>query len=616
MAELLYSSRHNIIPPHKRVKAAKPKESKQGTVSPTEVPQSQSSDLTPHQSFTHCKGPKSCSNQPSQGLGPAMQVAPEAVPWLPTSPSRTRNSKWVKDSDLKSGWWAAQIGQAQGSDVKGGISSGWDDAPLSTNPNGVAVSDQNYSLLNYDGTWAPAPENWDSRPAFRDHQTAESIQSWLERTTSPTESQESGKGPFLFTLKDPRSTNFHQTIPCHGGGTTRYYFSAPDNTKSAMGSMVSLDWQQPPLEGYSSVGEFWSKHLTEPPQPCDEDDLLNVKPWWEHCPSPVACFQLTLEQPQHKGIDCTDESTEQRRNRLRDKGSEGAIERYKQGYRPARAARGRYDRTASPLLTSLVKHAPVQEDDRCVVTPQSPLVYEAAVDSSVQPKVNLYLRRAQISDMAQVTNIYNHYVTRTVRVPECTAVLPSHMLDRVRAINSVSHTFLVACLAGGPSGKGIGKGPGKRSKLFPVTNTDRIIGFAYSDDFNDPLGMYRFLAEVEVYTDPEFTQKGVATCLMDKLIAILDPYYIPRGGYEIRDDELAQDASRMVNCLWINFPYVPEEKEKEWASKWLQSMGFDQTGDHKKVAYKIGKRANLAVFTRSTGNDIDPLSPPIDMVFS
>ena len=505
-------------------------------------------------------------------------------------PLRSKNDRWIKNSELKNNRWRNNQSYDRGRGLTTRLSSNWVDTTAMVTSNGISlaeIKDGAYSLMNYDGTWAPAPLDWDIRPAFRDHQSAESIGSWLEVVEGMSDKQ-----PLRFVLKDSESTNFYQNIP-DDGNTQRYYFTCPPANDKPMGEIVPISWRPEPMEGGSSLAEFWGGLLVNLPIPCDPEDLQNVKPWWEHTLSPMACFQLPLRHPEVCGIDVTDQSSHEQRLRYEDKGANHAIERWNMGYRHGRGRRGGRGRALGGRYGESFRAAEAIPEMTDPLTTEAPeeLVIEPPLDVSIHPKMNLYVRRAQTGDMAQVTTIYNYYVTNTVRVPENNAVLPSHMRNRLQMITAAAHCFVVACLptGAGSSGKAVIKGPGKRNKGFTATCADRVIGFAYSDDFNGPSGMYRFLAEVEVYVDQEFLRKGVASCLLDKLFGILDPNYSERGGYEIRDDDFGCGASRVVDCMWINYPYVQDDDDKDWATKWLGSLGFAQTGEHKKVAYKVGK---------------------------
>lgn len=507
----------------------------------------------------------------SSGIAAKTKFQPKMV--LPT---RKGKGVWIKDSDLRK-----QEQQRQDDTylaTQAGWAMGWGDTNTDVQEGVALPKDSGYSLVNYDGSWAPPPEDWHSRPPFRDHQAAESIRNWLACI-------EIDQVPLRYVFRVPTSTNFYQSIPDASESLKRHYFAAPINSIAIMGDIIPQStWRPEQIEGYSSLKDFWDAFQHMPPETYDVDDLIGAKPWWETSLSSMACFLVPPEQPEHKGVNVTDQSKEEIRKLEGDRGSNHFIERWTGGWRPHHdqfKGKGKSRAIPAPILTKVPpeKETRVQEEE----------AFDGYIpDLSIKPEVNLYIRRVHISDVAQITEIYNHFATNTCCVPECAPITSSRMADRLRSIKAVSHSFIVACLSTGPSLKGVGRGPGRRNSPRSPPTVDRIIGFAYSDDFNDSSSMYRFIAEIEIYTHPGYTRKGVASCLLDKLVAILDPYWICRGGYEVRDDEIGE-TTRNVSGLWINFPYVPEAEEKQWVGKWLESCGFEQTGDHKQVAFKVGK---------------------------
>ena len=109
----------------------------------------------------------------------------------------------------------------------------------------------------------------------------------------------------------------------------------------------------------------------------------------------------------------------------------------------------------------------------------------------------------------------------------------------------------------------------------------------------DLLSRYRFTAEMEVYTDSAHYMKGIAKCLVDKLMALLDPGYIERAGYDIVGDEIeggGTGAQRTIQNIIINLPYHKPE-HLEWMSRWFSNwLGFKQVGSLEGIAMKSGKR--------------------------
>ena len=113
-----------------------------------------------------------------------------------------------------------------------------------------------------------------------------------------------------------------------------------------------------------------------------------------------------------------------------------------------------------------------------------------------------------------------------------------------------------------------------------------------ADDYNDMQGIYRFTAEIEVYVDKEYYMKGVAKCLLDKLIGMLDPEYIEKGGYEVVGDDLdGSGPSRRISNIIVNLPYDTGKTERlEWMEKWMGNwLGFEKVGDLKGIGLKEDK---------------------------
>lgn len=162
------------------------------------------------------------------------------------------------------------------------------------------------------------------------------------------------------------------------------------------------------------------------------------------------------------------------------------------------------------------------------------------------------------------------------------------MEQRYNDIIGNQFPFLVACERGA-----VIKPRRKKYEGESIILPDTILGFAIADDYNDMLGMYRFTAEVELFVHKDYYLKGVAKCLLDKMMAMLDPEYIERGGYDIEGDELeGVGQSRIIQNVIINLPYETEKPMRlEWIGKWLKNwIGFTQVADLPKVGLKDKKK--------------------------
>lgn len=190
--------------------------------------------------------------------------------------------------------------------------------------------------------------------------------------------------------------------------------------------------------------------------------------------------------------------------------------------------------------------------------------------------------------MNRIREIYNHYVNFSIHTPETERRTNHDMTQRYNAITSNKFPFLVACERGAKvTGRKNKKGRGEDLVL-----PDYVVGFATADDYNDMTGMYRFTAEVEVYTDSKYYMKGIGKCLMDKMMCLLDPDgYTERGGFDVVGDELEGCGSyRRIQHIILNLPYEKPEIA-EWKAKWLTEWcGFKQVGNLEGIGNKLGKR--------------------------
>lgn len=190
--------------------------------------------------------------------------------------------------------------------------------------------------------------------------------------------------------------------------------------------------------------------------------------------------------------------------------------------------------------------------------------------------------------MKEVRDIYNHYISYSVCTPEVERRTLVDMEQRYHAIVGNRFPFIVACERGE-----VIKPRRKKHQGDNIILPDKILGFAYADDYNDMVGMYRFTAEAEIFVHKDHYMKGIAKCLLDKLTGMLDPEYIERGGYDVEGEELEGIGhSRIIQNIIINLPYETEKPVRlEWIGKWLTNwIGFNQVGDLPKIGLKDGKK--------------------------
>jgi len=200
-----------------------------------------------------------------------------------------------------------------------------------------------------------------------------------------------------------------------------------------------------------------------------------------------------------------------------------------------------------------------------------------------------FVRSARPADMVEIRDIYNYYVQFTCLTPEIERRTTADMIQRYNDILSNRLPFLVACERGGKIAARRKKNNYNNGEDIILPN--RVVGFAFADDYNDLTGMYRFTAEVEVYTLKTYYMKGVAKCLLDKLIAMLDPQFLERGGFAIEGEELeGVGPSRIIQHIIMNVSYESPQR-LEWMKRWVgDSLGFEQVGNLPEIGNKLGKK--------------------------
>ncbi|KAK3725501.1 hypothetical protein LTR37_000471 [Vermiconidia calcicola] len=436
--------------------------------------------------------------------------------------------------------------------------------------------DTGFKLTDWSGNWAPAPVDWDARPAFRDTQSALQIERWM----TGIEEDMCGKDWSIPAAELSTGNDGKVGVVARGKGPP-------------LGEIAPRYWI-PVIVGRQAPQTFWNDLVkSDEPKPMDEGDLDSAKPWWERFKNKECNTLVPLDHPEVKGID-PDENTNERLARENDRGSNYHTENRKSAEKAKRD-------------TQRERRKRAQEKAR-KISESSPAVQ---TQEKIKPGLNLYVRSARPVDIQHIREIYNHYVTYSVCTPETQRRTLSDMQQRYQDILANKLPFLVACERGGKIGGRRRKNAGEEIIL-----PDKVVGFAIADDYNDMLGMYRFTAEVEVYVNHEHYLKGIAKCLLDKMIAMLDPDYVERGGFDTVGEELeGVGPSRMVSNIIINLPYDKPER-LEWTERWLSNwLDFKQVGNLTGIGNKEGKSINLAIFQRTTGANIDATKPPITMEY-
>ena len=468
-------------------------------------------------------------------------------------PGRSANlpasdSRWIKSSDIPTGneredvTWDFVSGKESSI-----ISSCWADNGGAVAARRRAVEGQGIELSGWDGDWAPAPIDWDSRPGFRESQSQTLIEKWVSEVSSAREG---------VTLAIDLEKN-----------------------KSLDGELAPRYWM-PTTTDQDSLKAFWHEILaSDEPGPADYGDLDGVKPWWERYKAPAKECQMV--QPyahlwEDAGVDPSENQFE-KQARERDLGSENAAVRRKNLERAKIEAKHKKTRRRESRKDSAI----------AAVIPDGP-----------SSDLKLYIRTAKNEDLGAVCEIFNHYVEFTNCVPETENLTLDAWKSRLSVATENELPFIVAYKRGDviPPNR---KNHGGDSLILP----DTLVGFAFAKEYDhlEKKGFYKNTVEMEVYTHNTQAMKGVARCLIDQLLGQIDHQYMPGRGFEFSLDELESTlppTPRKVQNIIVNVPYEKPER-LEWIGRWLTfRFGFQEKGSLAEVGIKNGKSIHLAIFQR------------------
>ena len=86
---------------------------------------------------------------------------------------------------------------------------------------------------------------------------------------------------------------------------------------------------------------------------------------------------------------------------------------------------------------------------------------------------------------------------------------------------------------------------------------------------------------------------SVSSCLADKMMGLLDPSFLERGGYETVGEELdGVGPARVVSNVMVRYLYEAQKPDKmKWVATWMKNrFGFEKVADLQHVAHKFDKQ--------------------------
>lgn len=194
--------------------------------------------------------------------------------------------------------------------------------------------------------------------------------------------------------------------------------------------------------------------------------------------------------------------------------------------------------------------------------------------------------------------IYNHYVESSIDANEFDGRTEAQIRNRINEIVQAGLPFLVA----------VARGNQPRNHTGYVS--EKIVGYINLDDYCDQSSMYRYTFEMELFVHPGFISKGIAKCLLDRLLEMINPNYTARGGYEYinKFEYLKNGPNRVVKTILVN---VHHENGKDvWQQKLLNAFNFVRCGRLQKVGYKLNTVVDISIFCHHTAEEINASGIP------
>ena len=215
------------------------------------------------------------------------------------------------------------------------------------------------------------------------------------------------------------------------------------------------------------------------------------------------------------------------------------------------------------------------------------------------PKANIYIRPAQLSDVEQVTALYNHYVRNSAVTSELEDTPESDWRARVRDAEDEMLPFLVAVIknaknfANGANGTRDRNGRRIVRRRTPIREV--IVGFAYAEDYAGKNTAFQYTAEMQFFTHHNFLHVGIAKTLVDRMIVSMDQAYSSRNGAAFLADSplyYAHGGRREIHRIMVNIGFFTKDPHAmKWIKEWLtKDWNFEHVGTLPGVGYKNNKQ--------------------------
>ncbi|KAE8351294.1 hypothetical protein BDV28DRAFT_150130 [Aspergillus coremiiformis] len=209
-------------------------------------------------------------------------------------------------------------------------------------------------------------------------------------------------------------------------------------------------------------------------------------------------------------------------------------------------------------------------------------------------KENVYLRPVEVSDVPGLLEIFNWYAEKSPLSLNIRALEAGDIRQCIDDCIDEKLPFIVAAE--------------RRFRATSNAGPEKILGYVLATDHLGQRTSGCFTAELELFVKPDHVNKGIGKCLMDKVLEVCDPTYIPKRGYFFdcnREDRSGywSGGRRRLGRLLFAISY-PSDKIStyNWIEDWLKRhYDFEEQGRLKGARVKFGRFLNVTYLVRNVG---------------
>lgn len=212
-------------------------------------------------------------------------------------------------------------------------------------------------------------------------------------------------------------------------------------------------------------------------------------------------------------------------------------------------------------------------------------------------KPELEIRAAEMIDLPQVQNIFNHYVATSVVTFQIRPLDLDSFLKKFEDAQKADLPYLVATVPQYDDPyNSIGETRARR--------TEKVVGYASASGFRNFLEGYKHTVEIAIFIHPDFRSQGIGSQLLS---ALLDALRHVRS----RNDSTQPKFKEVIACMAIDTD-SKDGKDGEGLREWYEERGFREVGRMLNVGRKFEKwlgviflQHNLRSEEEMRGRDID-----------